>query len=112
MADRLALIIATDGYQDPSLPTAAYAEADAAALSRALEPLGFTKETQILLTGSGATRTAVASRLRKLAKAPPQLESLFVFFAGHAFREGGADYLACFDSQPDDLAETSVPLKS
>src|SRR5262249_872193 len=78
----------------------------------ALEALGFNKETQILLTGSGATRTAVSSRLRKLVKSPPQVESLFVFFAGHAFREGKEDYLACFDSQADDLAETSISLKS
>src|SRR5262249_25395877 len=103
MADRLALIIAVDQYQDPTIPAAAHAGAAPAAVSRALEALGFNKEPQILLTGSGAPRTAVSSRLRKLVKSPPQVESLFVFFAGHAFREGKEDYLACFDSQADDL---------
>jgi hypothetical protein len=112
VAERLALLIATDTHQDADLPASPHAEADAAALSRALEALGFAKENQILLTGSGATRTAVASRLRKLLKSPPALEALFVFFAGHAFRDGSEDYLACFDTQADDLAETSVSLRS
>lgn len=111
MADRLALIIAADQYQDSAIPAAPHAEADAAAVSRALEALGFARDTQILLTGSGATRTAIGSRLRKLVKSPPEVESLFVYFAGHAFREGD-DYLACFDSQTDDLAETSIALSS
>src|SRR5262245_43227960 len=113
VADRPALLIATDHYQDGDLAPTPHAEADAAALSHALRGLGLAKETQqIVLAGSGATRTAITSRLRKLVKTPPTLEALFVFFAGHAFREAAEDYLAAFDSQADDLAETSVSLSS
>src|SRR5438270_5972217 len=91
MADRQALLIAVDIHQDSHLPTAAHAAGDATALSRALEALGFARDHQVLLAGSQATKTAIDSRLRKLAKSPPTAESLFVFFAGHGFRCGGAD---------------------
>jgi hypothetical protein len=33
-----------------------------------------------------------------------------VFYAGHGFRADGRDYLTTYDSQADDLVETSVPL--
>lgn len=110
MGERLALLIAADRH-DAELPPSPHAEADAAALARAFAALGFAKDAQVVLAGSGATRTAVTSRLRKLAKSPP-LDALFVFFAGPGFRESGDDYLAAFDTQPDDLAETAVPLKA
>jgi hypothetical protein len=109
MADRLALLIGVDSHQDPALPAAAHAGSDAAALGRALEAQGFRREQQVALIGSQATRTAIDSRLRKLLKAPPTAEALFVFFAGHGLHEG-EDYLACHDTQADDLAETSIRL--
>jgi hypothetical protein len=56
MSDRLALIIAVESYQDPAIPPASHAETDAAAVSRALEGLGFGREQQILLLGSQATK--------------------------------------------------------
>src|SRR5262249_14701025 len=112
MPDRLALVIAVSTYQDPGIPSAAGAEADADAFARALAPLGFPPDGSLVLLGSQATKTAVESRLRKLAKAPPALEALYVFYAGHAFTAGKKGYLTCFDSQLDDLVETSVPLKA
>src|SRR5438874_9663917 len=110
MADRLALLIAVDTHQDSHLPSAAHAAGDAAALSRALEALGFARDHQVVLAGSQATKTAIDSRLRKLVKSPPKAETLFVFFAGHALQADGENYLACYDTQADDLVETSIPL--
>jgi hypothetical protein len=112
MADRLALVIGIDSCQDAALPAAPHAESDAAAFARALEALGFPRDAQIVLLGAQATRTAVESRLRKLAKGPPADAELLVFCAGLCFREGGRDFLACHDSQADDLAETSVALRT
>jgi hypothetical protein len=112
MPDRTALVIAVESYQDPDIPPAALAEADGAAFARALEALGFARERQVVLLGSQATKTAVESRLRKLLKAPPQGEAFYVFYAGHAFSKAKESYLTCFDSQLDDLAETSVALKA
>jgi hypothetical protein len=112
MPDRLALIVAVDTYQEAGIPAAPHAESDAAALSALLERLGFARAQQTVLLGGQATKTAVESRLRRLAKTPPEGEILVVFFAGHSSTAKGQGYLTCHDSQPDELAETSVPLRA
>jgi hypothetical protein len=112
MADRLAFVIGVESHQDSTLPRSAYAESDADAFARALERLGFLRDSQVVLLGSQATKTAIESRLRKLRKSPSGAEALFAFYAGHDFRLDGQDYLTTHDSQADDLAETSVPLRS
>jgi hypothetical protein len=110
MADRLALVIGVETHQDAALPPAPHADGDAHAFARALEPLGFGHAGVTLLTAGQATRTALASRLRKLVKSPPAVELLLVFYAGHAFAHNGSVSLACHDTQADDLAETTLPL--
>ncbi len=112
MTERLAFVIGVESHQDSTLPTAAHAESDALAFARALERLGFQRNSQIILLGSQATKTAIESRLRKLVKSPPAGEALYVFYVGHSFRAEGRDYLTSYDSQADDLAETSVPMLS
>jgi hypothetical protein len=112
MTERLALVIGVESHQDCSLPPAAHAESDAATFSRVLERLGFRRDDQIVLLGSQATKTAIESRLRKWSKNPPSAQVLFAFYASHTFRQDGKDYLATHDSQADDLAETSVPLRT
>jgi hypothetical protein len=106
MPNRLALVV---GVESP-LP-APHAEADALAFARALEAAGFDHQSVTMLVGPQATRTAVESRLRKLAKAPAA-DLLVVFVATAGFTDGGAGYLACHDTQPDDLAETGLPLRA
>jgi len=107
---QLAFLVAVETYQDSTIPPAAHTETDAETLSRALAALGFARGTQVLLTGSQATRTALLSRLRKLRKTPPEADHFVVFVAGQMFVEQGEVYLACFDTQSDDLAETAVAL--
>src|SRR5262245_48183548 len=96
VADRLALVIAVETYQDSAVAPAPHAEADGAAFARALEALGFARDKQVVLLGSQATKTAVESRLRRLAKEPPEAEALYVYCAGHGFAEGGKGFLACY----------------
>src|SRR5581483_5872981 len=110
MADRLALVIGVESHQDPALPAAEYADGDAQAFAQALLALGFSRDGVTVLTGGLATRTAVASRLRKMVKSPPAADLLVAFYAGHALAEGGTPFLACHDTRADDLAETSLPL--
>jgi hypothetical protein len=105
MADRFALVIGLD------TPHAPHAESDALAFSRALLALGFAPDAVTTLTGTQATRTAIESRLRKLAKAPPG-DQLALFHAGPGFEEDGLGYLACHDTQEDDRADTSLPLQA
>ncbi len=110
MPERRAILLAVESYQDPDMPPAPHAETDAQALALALEAVGYPRDSQVVLLGAQATGTAIASRLRKLAKAAP--ETLLVGFTGHGFTADGVSYLACGDTQADDLAETSLPLKT
>lgn len=110
MPDRYALVIGVSQYQEEGLPAAAFADTDAQALARALEGLGLPRERITLLAGSQATKTAIDSRLRKLPTSAAAGQELIVFWSGLAFGEAGKGRLACYDSQPDDLGETSVPL--
>jgi hypothetical protein len=112
MPNRLALVIAVDSYQEATLPPAAHAETDAVALSHALEALGFARDSQVLLLGSLATKTAIESRLRKLVKNPPHADAFLVFFAGHGLADGKEGVLTCFDTQTDDLPDTGVALSA
>jgi hypothetical protein len=99
-------------HPDEAVLPLPHSDADAAALSRALEALGFAREQQIVLTGPQATRTAAASKLRRLTAALGAGDTLYVFYAGHAFRDNGATFLTCADSQADDLPATSLPLRA
>lgn len=112
MPERRAILIAVDSFQDSAMPPAPHAESDAQALALALEPVGYPREGQLVLLGAQATATAIASRLRKLAKSAPAPEAMLVSYAGHGFTADGVAYLACGDTQADDLAETSLPLKT
>jgi hypothetical protein len=99
-------------HPDEAVPPLPHADADATALSRALGALGFARENQTVLTGAQATRTAAESKLRRLTAALGPGDPLYVFYAGHAFRDDGQTFLTCADSQADDLAATSLPLRS
>jgi hypothetical protein len=110
MAERLALVIGVETHQDATLPSAAHAETDAGAFSGALERLGISRESQTVLLGGQATKTAIESRLRKLVKNPTAAEVLFVFFSGESFHLDDGEYLASQDSTADDLTETSSSL--
>ena len=93
MPERRAILLAVESYQDPDMPPAPHAETDAQALALALEAVGYPRDSQVVLLGAQATGTAIASRLRKLAKAAP--ETLLVSFTGHGFTADGVSYLAC-----------------
>lgn len=110
MADRWALIVATDKFLDPALGTVPYAEAGAKALSDALAQAGYPKANQFLLLGPHATRTIVESRLRKLKKLVKRGGDVLAYVAGRGTSRAGAGALACWDTLPDDLPETSLPV--
>ncbi len=103
-----AIILGIDKHQDAALASAPHAAADAAAFAAALEALGCAGRT-VLLDGQ-ATRTAVMSHLRKLAKSPPEADLLIVWFGGLAYSLDGEAFLACHDTLADDLEETGLAL--
>lgn len=104
MADRWALVVATDTFLDPALSPLAYAELGAKALAEALTAAGYPKERQTVLLGRHATKAVVESRLRRLRKAAGKSDSVLVYLAGRA-----ADgRLAVADTLPDDLPGTAL----
>jgi uncharacterized caspase-like protein len=110
MKNAAAVIIGIDKYQDTALASASYAGTDAAAFAAALDALGLPADNRTVLLDAQATRTAVLSRLRKLAKTPPEAELLLLWWGGLGFSEDSDCFLACHDTLADDLAETSVAL--
>lgn len=108
MKNVAAVIVGAETYQDAKLASALYVSNDAVAFATALDALGIPAENRTVLLDAQATRTAVLSRLRKLVKTPPDVELFIVWWGGLAFEEDGETFLACHDTQSDDLAETSV----
>jgi hypothetical protein len=110
VADRWALVIATDKFLDSALGAVPYAEAGAKAVSDALAAAGYPRANQFVLLGQQASKAVVESRLRKLKKAVKRDGELLAYVAGRGFSRNGAGYLACWDTLPDDLAETALPV--
>src|SRR5262245_54060008 len=105
-----AFLVGIEKYQDAGLAAAPFAASDAAAFGAALAALGVPADARPVLADGQATRTSLSSRLRKLAKSPPEAGVLFAWWSGLAFAQDGECFLACHDTQADDLAETSIAL--
>jgi hypothetical protein len=104
VADRWALVVATDSHLDPALPPVAYAEAGAKQLAAGLAAAGFAADRTILLTGKHATKAVVESRLRRLLADAGTDDLVLVHLTG-ATLDG---FLAVADTLADDLAGTAV----
>jgi hypothetical protein len=108
VGDRWAVVVGIEQYLHPELGGVPFAEADAAAVSAALASAGCPADRQIVLRGPHATRAAVEARLKRLRKQIKKGEAVVVFWSGRGFTAGGQSRLACWDTLPDDVPETSV----
>ena len=109
MEKRLAIVIAVEKYADARIHAVKYAEADAKGFAKALEN-GGPLDTVFLLS-SKATRTTITSQVRQHVKALAKEDYLYIFYAGHGFSKNGHNYITCYDTDPDDLEDTSIKLK-
>lgn len=110
MAERWAVIIGIENYLHSQWGRVPYAEADAAAIAAALEAAGYPAQQQLRLTGPFATKAAVEARLKRLRKQVKKGDDLLAFWAGRGLSIGGRGVLPCWDTLPDDLAETALPV--
>ncbi|HET6573416.1 MAG TPA: hypothetical protein VFG68_07430 [Fimbriiglobus sp.] len=110
MADRWALVIAIDNFLDPEWGLVPFAESGARALADALAAAGYPAERQFVLLGSQATKTVIESRLRKLKKVVRRGDDVLAYVAGCGFSRAGTGSLTCWDTLPDDPAETALPV--
>ena len=110
MGKRVAIAIAVENYSDKRVKPVIYAEADATGFTDALEVAG--PLDKVLILSARATKTSITSKLGQHVKALTPDDELFLFYAGHGFSKNGHNYITCHDTDPDDLADTSISLQS
>ncbi|MBX9677743.1 MAG: caspase family protein [Gemmataceae bacterium] len=108
---RVLLCFGIEKYSDERIPDVPFAEADAAGIAEALKPLGFEPASQIVLLSPKATKTAVESAIRRTLAALSSADQCCLFYTGHGFAHGDNNFLACRDTDLDDLEPTSVALE-
>jgi hypothetical protein len=109
VADRAALVIAVETFFEAG-PPVPYAAADAAELFRALPAAGYNPVKCLLLAGHRTTKAVIESHLKRLPKLVGKADSLLVLVVTRGFSHKGRGYLACADTIPPDLIETSLPV--
>ncbi|WDI42602.1 caspase family protein [Bremerella sp. P1] len=107
---KFALIIAVEEYADSRMQRVRFAESDAGAFSAVLEKHGFDAADRVTLINDQATHQSIQSRLQRTVKSLLEDDQLYVYFSGYGFSKKGANYLTCYDTDPDDLANTSIKL--
>ena len=107
----VALLIALEDYADASISSVPFAAADLAGFSNALSAVGFDVDNQVCRRNGQATKSGIESDLRKLTRRLTHDDTLLLFYVGHGFSLSGANYLSCYDTRPDDLAETSLSIQ-
>lgn len=112
----IVLAIGVETYQNPpgrgKVNAVAYAEADATALAALLQQI-YGPDIEVdatVLTSSMATLATVRETARYLINGLSPDDLFVLFYAGHGFHSGGQNRLTCYDTNPDNLAGTTVGL--
>lgn len=108
---RVGILIAVERYRDATISVVRYAENDARELSSALNSHGFESHDQVVLLNADATKSTIESRVRKCIDGLDQDDVLYLYYAGHGFAKSTSNYITCYDTDPSDLANTSVSVK-
>lgn len=102
-----AIVIGIDTYKDPKLRPLGKAEEDSLGMKEVLsgDPYNFQVE---LLIGQKATRRSITQALNDIIRKSREDDRVVFYFAGHGYivqNNRGFDigYLACADTNPDDL---------
>lgn len=110
MPDTWAVVVAVEKPLDPVFPHLPYSEAGAKVVADALAANGVPKARQYVLLGQHATKSAIESRVRKLKKAVKKGDTVLAWVAGRGYSKGGKGVVGCWDTLPDDLLDTSLPV--
>jgi hypothetical protein len=109
MGKRLAILVAVERYLASDISSVRYAEADAVGFADALE-LGGAVE-RVTLLSPAATRTSIKSKIRQHVGSLTSDDEMFLFYAGHGFSKNGHNFITCYDTDRNDLENTSIRLK-
>lgn len=107
---KVAIVIAVEEYSDPGIGSVPHARHDAEEFSQALTLHGFDRTDQLLLINGQATKGVVESKLRQLAKRLRQDDTVYFYYAGYGFFQGGKYFITCHDTLESDWDGTSVAL--
>jgi len=106
-AETRAVLVGISKYQKlPQDLWLQYADADATALSKLL---ALPQSQVTLLTNEKATTAAIRDALRGIAKASPA-DSVLLLVAGHGTVDSHGAYILTYDSDPENLAATALPM--
>ena len=117
-AERWAVLVGLDRYNDPTINEISGAVNDAERLDAALREQLDVPEENILVYVSGASEPDRVPKIGNLvrgfkyiaSKAAPG-DEFILFFAGHGMHRGGESYLMTWYTQRDALEETAFSLK-
>lgn len=110
--DDYAVVVGIERYA--GLPPASYAERDALAVRNHLLALGYPPRNVMLLTGAAATKGALSAALNSwLKNRATEKSTVFFYYSGHGAPDVASKeaYLVPVDGQPEDLADTAIPVK-
>ncbi len=111
MAEKFALVIGIENYNEKRISPVKHAEADATGFAKVLQLHGFEPTNIQLVISAAATKTTIESHLRRLFARATEEDQIIIFYAGHGFAENDHNYLTCADTVRGDLVKTSVPLQ-
>lgn len=112
MSNKYALVIGVENYQNsPNIRKVQFAEADAKGMAEMLKLHGYTEPNLHLLLSGLSTKTTIESWVRTLSGVLEPNDTILVFFAGHGFSDNGHSFITCYDTQPNDLTNTSISLQ-
>lgn len=114
-ASTWALVVGVSKYQKlPRDLWLQYPEADARAFSEHLaSPRGGAVPAgrMLVLTNENATTASIRSAFRTfLAAGPRKDDTVFILIASHGTVDAGGAYILTYDSDPEDLARTALPM--
>jgi Flp pilus assembly protein TadD len=114
-AKTFALLIGISKYQKlPQDLWLQYADADAKTFSDHMSSLrggGVPPEQMVVLTNEGATTAAVRNAFQTFLKnRAGKKDTIFILVAGHGTVDSRGAYILTYDSDPEDLSATALPM--
>jgi len=106
-ANSYALVVGINTYKNPRLRPLGNAEQDARDMASVLQGEPYNFEVSLLL-GEKAARKAITQELNRLRRISGLDDRIIFYFAGHGYiqednRDYDVGYLACADTDPDDV---------
>ena len=109
-----ALLVGISSFQDSSIKPLQFAHEDALELSRLIKSPragGLPEENVVTLVNEKATRGAIQSAIETHLKARAgKNDTIFLFIASHGAMVGRKGFIVTYDSNPQDLATSGIPM--